>query len=585
MSPRRLRISNVVRMFLLPVSITLGSFPSEASGHSGATLRPASGRHLKSVSTRSDRGRKKPRRRTRATRSIDGTGNNPRHPNMNSVDSTLRRYLPSDYMDGRDEPSGESRPSPRLISNMIFAQDSGHANTAGATDFVWQWGQFLDHDIDLTGGDPSQSYDIKVPLGDPFFDPGSTGTKLIALNRSVYRHVGGARQQLNQITGWIDASNVYGSDVERMLALRTLDDTGHMKTGVDNLLPNNDRGLDNAGGDSPLLFLAGDVRANEQVALTAMHTLFVREHNRWADLLRAENPRATGDEIFEHARSLVAAEMQHITYSEFLPVLLGRNAMPRYSRYRSRTDARIMNAFSTAAFRLGHSMLNHTLLRLNADGQSISAGDLALRDSFFAPDEIRQYGIEPLLRGLARQVCQEVDTYVVDDVRNFLFGAPGAGGFDLVSLNIQRGRDHGLPSYNDARLALGLAPAQTFEDISSDPAVLVRLQEAYADVDEIDLWVGGLAEDRYRRSMLGESFHKLVRAQFVALRAGDRFWYARSLSRKDLRRVAALRLSDIIRLNTNIGDEIQDNVFLVPQRFHRNARRPQRKHRSGRRRH
>ena len=222
-----------------------------------------------------------------------------------------------------------------------------------------------------------------------------------------------------------------------------------------------------------------------------------------------------------------------------------------------------MNEFSTAAFRLGHSMLSPTLLRLDANGQAIEDGNLELREAFFAPHLLRQTGIEPLLRGLAGQLAQDVDAYVVDDVRNFLFGQPGAGGFDLVSLNIQRGRDHGLPSYNDARRALGLRPVQQFREITRNPETARRLQQAYGSVENVDLWVGGIAEDHYRGGMVGELFHTIVKKQFEELRAGDRFWYTHHLSRRDLARIGDLRLADIIRLNTSIGDEIQDDVFRM----------------------
>ena len=507
-----------------------------------------------------------PKSNHKVPRTLDGHGNNRKHAEMNETDTLLRRYLPSEYTDGYSEMAGQSRPGPREISNQVFAQTTDRPNPFGASDFVWQWGQFLDHDIDLTDGvDPPESAPISVPFGDEYFDPMATGAEQMQFNRSIHgSDRDGVRQQVNEISGWIDASNVYGSDDGRSAALRMLDGTGRLKTGANDLLPDNNDGLENAGGNSSELFLAGDVRANEQVALTAMHTLFMREHNRWAVRLRVEHPQASGDEIFERARTLVAAEIQHITYTEFLPVLLGRHAMPRYHGYRSRTDARIMNEFSTAAFRLGHSMLSPILLRLDEKGQAIEAGHLELRDGFFAPEQIRQYGIEPLLRGLSQQLAQDVDSFVIDDVRNFLFGAPGQGGFDLVSLNIQRGRDHGLPSYNNARRALGLTPATTFEDISADMEVANRLRQIYNSVEDVDLWVGGMAEDNYRHSMLGELFHTLVRKQFEALRDGDRFWYTRSMNRKNLKRVTALRLADIIRLNTDIGAEIQDHVFRVP---------------------
>ena len=345
-------------------------------------------------------------------------------------------------------------------------------------------------------------------------------------------------------------------------ALRTLDGTGQLRTSADGLLPFNIDGLSNAGSGSAGFFLAGDVRANEQVGLTAMHTLFVREHNRLAASLADAHPELTGDEIYQRARTLVIAEMQVITYQEFLPALLGPRPLSPYRGYHPNVDARIANVFSTAAFRFGHSALSPVLLRVDANGNAIAAGHLALRDAFFAPQRlIDEGGIEPLLRGLARQRCQRVDPYVVDEVRNFLFGAPGAGGFDLAALNIQRGRDHGLPSYNDTRVAMGLNRKPRFADITPDADIQARLAAVYDHVDNIDVWVGALAERPRFGAHVGELTYAILKDQFEALRDGDRFWYTRVLNPDEQAAVERIRLSDIIRRNTTIGDELQNDVF------------------------
>jgi len=176
---------------------------------------------------------------------------------------------------------------------------------------------------------------------------------------------------------------------------------------------------------------------------------------------------------------------------------------------------------------------------------------------------IDEGGIEPLLRGLANQLSQRVDVFIIDEVRNFLFGQPGSGGFDLASLNIQRGRDHGLPGYNDVREALGLGRVEDFSEISSDTEIQDRLSSAYGSVDNIDLWVGGLAEDLIPGSHLGELFTTILKMQFEFLRDGDRFWYELVLGDDELLDIQNTRLSDIIRRNTLIGNEIQDDVFRV----------------------
>ena len=486
-------------------------------------------------------------------RSIDGSGNNLRHDEFGSAGVELLRGGENEYADGQSQPAGADRASAREISNLVAAQTDSVLNDRGLTDLVWQWGQFLDHDLDLTeSADPAEPFAIDVPSGDPFFDPFGTGTQQIDLNRSIYEIDGdGVRQQVNEITAFIDGSNVYGSDDVRAAALRTFVG-GRLKTSEGDLLPLNEDGLPNAGGTSADLFLAGDVRANEQVGLTAMHTLWVREHNRIADQLAGEQPGASDEQLYQRARAIVIAEMQAITYNDFLPALLGADAMPRYRGYQARVNPGISNEFSTAAYRFGHSMLSSELLRLNNNGSTAAEGNLALQDAFFSPDEIKANGIESLILGQATQQAQEIDSMLVDDVRNFLFGPPGSGGFDLASLNIQRGRDHGLADYNQVRVDYGLDPVESFADMTSDLALQAALEAAYDSVDEIDLWVGGLAEDHVEGGSVGETVRAILADQFTRLRDGDRFWYQRTFGGHELDAIERTTLADVIERNTDI---------------------------------
>ncbi|NQY12717.1 MAG: peroxidase, partial [Henriciella sp.] len=334
----------------------------------------------------------------------------------------------------------------------------------------------MDHDLDLTDG-AEESADILVPEGDAFFDPNSTGAQVITFNRALFDAATGTdasnpREQENEITSWIDGSMIYGSSVERNAALREAG-TPFLKTSAGNLLPFNEGSLTNANGfitDPTALFLAGDIRANEQLGLTVMHTLFVREHNRIAQNLLDDDPDADSEAVYEQARRLVIAKIQVITYQEWLPVLLGPDAIPAYSGYDDDINPTIFNEFSVAAFRLGHSMLNEQLLRLDATGAEIAGGQLDLTSSFITGPTslVSEEDLDPILRGFATQLHQEIDPLVVDDIRNFLFGQPGSGGFDLASLNIQRGRDHGVPGYNDMREAMGLTRVTQFGQITSD---------------------------------------------------------------------------------------------------------------------
>jgi peroxidase len=500
---------------------------------------------------------------------IDGTGNNLHHPEWGSTDIELLRLAEADYADG-NMPAGADRPSARAISNaVVAAAPEGTLNNRNLTDIVWLWGQFIDHDLDITeGAHPAEPFNIPVPAGDVFFDPFNTGTQVIHLNRSEWvLDQDGVRQQINQITAWLDGSVVYGSDVTRAMELRTLSD-GKLKTSTGDLLPFNTAGLPNAPSpDVPTFFLAGDVRANENAALSAMHTLWVREHNRLAEEIAANDPSLSDEEIYQEARAIVRAELQVITYNEFLPALLGAGALSPYRGYKPEVNPGIANEFSTAAYRLGHSLLSPTLLRLDADGIVAPEGNLNLQDAFFRPNEVIDHGIDSILRGATVQLAQELDNQIVDDVRNFLFGPPGAGGFDLASLNIQRGRDHGLSSYNDTREALGLGRVTDFDQISSDSNVVANLMSVYDSVDDIDLWVGGLAEDHVYGSSVGETFQTIIADQFERIRDGDRFWYQNLYRGERLAELESTTLANVIQRNTGISG-LQENVFFAPGVLH-----------------
>lgn len=491
--------------------------------------------------------------------SIDGTGNNINNPELGSTDTELLRLADADYGDGLSTPAGEDRPSAREISNVIAAADSSETNDRYLTDIFWLWGQFIDHDITLTeaahdaDGNPLESFPIEVPTGDIFFDPDGSGDAVINLNRSAFEEdENGVRQQINQITAFIDGSVIYGSDAELADQLRTFED-GLLKTSEGDLLPYGEDGF----------FLAGDIRANENAALTSMHTIWVREHNRIATELAAENPDLTDEELYQQSRQIVTAQLQAITFNEFLPALFGTGVVSEYAGYDSTVDPSIANEFSNAAYRFGHSMLSSELLRLDENGDIAAEGNLELLNAFFNPSELEENGIDSLLRGVTVNLAQELDNEVVDDVRNFLFGPPGAGGFDLASLNIQRGREHGLSDYNSTRVALGLEAVESFADISSDPEVAARLEELYGTVDNIDLWVGGLAEDHLPGSSMGETFSMIIIDQFERLRDGDRFWYENVFSGEALKEIDGTTLADVIERNSDISG-LQENVFFAP---------------------
>jgi hypothetical protein len=489
-------------------------------------------------------------------RSYDGTDNNLADPELGSTDEQLLRVAESEYGDGISTPAGADRPSAREISNALSVQDESLPNDRQLSAFIYAWGQFLDHDVDLTEPPTSgkEAFNIEVPAGDELFDPDGTGTQEIALTRSRFdastgTSVENPREQINEITAWIDGSTIYGSDQATADRLRSFVG-GRLLIGDDNLPPTDEAGY----------FLAGDVRANENVELTSLHALFIREHNWWADEIARQNPSLSDEEIFQRARAIVIAEIQSITFSEFLPALLGDGAIGAYQGYDPTVDPSIANEFSTAAYRL-HTMINDDVEFFGNDGRAV-AEEVELADAFFNPDLLREQGADSILKYLASTTAQEIDPMIVDGLRNFLFGQPGQGGFDLASLNIQRGRDHGLADYNAVREAYGLARVTSFAEISSDPEVQQTLEALYGSVDNIDLWVGTLTENHLPGSSVGELTQTIIADQYERLRDGDRFWFESIFSGRQLAQLENTTLADVIARNTTMNN-LQQNVFFL----------------------
>ncbi len=505
-------------------------------------------------------------------RSFDGVSNNVAHPEWGAAGTAFLRMDPiSHYADGISQPAGvATRPNPRIVSNGIGNQAGSMPDADRRSDFVWQFGQFLDHDITLSPTGVNEFFPIMIEdMSDPLYP-------MIPMMRSAFDATTGTgtsnpRQQLNNNSSFIDASMVYGSDEARANALREYSGGRLNTTAGGGLMMRNTLLLPNANeGPEPneTLFLTGDVRANEQIGLTSIQTLFVREHNRLADDLAADHPNWNDQQIYEHARRLVGAMVQNITYREYLPALLGP-AAPSLNgvQYDDRVNPAIANEFATAAYRLGHTQVSEQLRLLDATGQPVGAGVVPLEEAFFRPSFFTgPQDVDYVLRGQASQVQQSTDVRMIDTLRNAMFGGPGNGGLDLLSLNIQRGRDHGLPTFIEMQAALGMTMATSFADITSDADVLAVLDSVYDDVGDVDLWIGLLAEDDLPGAAVGSTMAAIVSDQFYRLMVGDRFFmlWDDELSQSDEDLIANSSLSQIILRNTSITS-LQSNVFFVPE--------------------
>ncbi|WP_299369805.1 peroxidase family protein [uncultured Tateyamaria sp.] len=453
---------------------------------------------------------------------------------------------------------------PLSVARTVFDQDGDMPNSANLSTLFTTWGQFLDHDIVLTP--ESEDAGTLAVSGMPH-----------DIHRSEFElDEDGARVPVNAVTWQIDGSNVYGSTEDRAALLRAFEG-GKLSVTEDassarDLLPQASEDAVMAGDITSAnpVYLAGDIRANENPNLLSMHTLFVREHNYWAERLAERHPHWDDEQLYDGARQIVEYEMQKITYEEWLPHLIG-DAVDDDASHDPDADGQMSVEFSTAAFRLGHTLVSDQIDSM--DDAGADDGSAGLMDSFFNHTGVQANGIESLIRGQLANTAQEVDAQVVDALNFFLETPDGVSGFSLPALNMARGLDHGLQSYVDTRAALlgdidpsTLAP-ENFSIFTSDPDTQARLAAAFDDVFQVDLWTGGLAEDPVPGTQIGPLFTAIVADQFDRTRAADETFghLDPALGAEIIAEVEASGFADIIVRNTDV-DMVQEDVFVAVER-------------------
>lgn len=550
-------------------------------------------------------------------RTYDGTCNNFANPTWGSSLSAFRRILFPIYENGFSEPVGWNKgvkyngftlPSARLISTTIISTKD-ISEDIEISHMTMQWGQWLDHDLDhglpsvssqtWDGVDCKKTCDYAAPcfpIDVPENDPRITNRRCIDFVRtsavcgsgmtSVLFGTLQPREQINQLTSFIDASQVYGFEKSVALDLRDLTNengllrVGATFTGRKPLLPTvGINGMDcrrNLEESNRNCFVAGDIRANEQIGLAAMHTIWMREHNRVAVHLKVLNPFWDGDRVYQEARKIIGAEMQVITYEHWLPLVLGPEGyqqIGKYTGYDPNLNPSISNVFATAALRFGHSMINPVLHRYDENFETIPEGHLLLRHAFFSPWRlVDEGGVDPLLRGMfttpakLKTPTQNLNSELTEK----LFHTAHAVALDLAAINIQRSRDHGIPPYTKWRQFCNMSEVNSFDDLAgeiTDEKVRQTLEDLYGSVHNIDVWVGGILENQVEGGKVGPLFRCLLVEQFNRLRNGDRFWYENPsvFKPEQLRQIKQTSLARVLCDNGDKIDTIGENVFLLPE--------------------
>ncbi|XP_020040894.2 eosinophil peroxidase [Castor canadensis] len=553
-------------------------------------------------------------------RTITGRCNNKKRPWLGASNQALARWLPAEYEDRVSLPFGWTPgkrrngfllPLVRAVSNQIVRFPRKRlASDWGRSLMFMQWGQFIDHDLDFSPESPARvtftagvdcektcaqlppCFPIKIPPNDPRIKDRRDCIPFFRSAPSCPQNRNKVRNQINALTSFLDASMVYGSEVN--LALRLRNQTNYL-----GLLAINQRFHDNGRAlmpfinmhDDPCLltnrsasipcFLAGDSRASETPKLAAMHTLFVREHNRLAMELRRLNPHWSGDKLYNEARKIVGAMVQIITYRDFLPLVLGkaraRRTLGPYRGYCSNVDPRVANVF-TLAFRFGHTMLQPFMFRLDSQYRASAPNSHTLLSTvFFASWRVvHEGGIDPILRGLMATPAKlnRQDSMLVDELRDQLFQQVKRIGLDLAALNMQRSRDHGLPGYNAWRHFCGLSQPRNLAQLSQvlkNQNLARKFLNLYGTPDNIDIWIGAIAEPFLPGARVGPLLACLFENQFRRARDGDRFWWQKwgVFTKRQRRALNRISLSRIVCDNTGITT-VPRNIFranIYPQGF------------------
>uniref|UniRef100_A0AC35U402 Peroxidasin n=1 Tax=Rhabditophanes sp. KR3021 TaxID=114890 RepID=A0AC35U402_9BILA len=548
-------------------------------------------------------------------RTITGWCNNIKRPHYGMAFGAMVRLLPPQYENGIDQPrikaiNGMNLYSPRIVSNII---NEGHPPTDndGFSHVASLFGQFIAHDIthapietNKTGGilvcskcDSHQKVSpnclpIEIPLDDPYYPPFVKGSerRCLPYTRSLLGDASkGYREQMVQVTPYIDLSALYGSTDCEAKELRSMVD-GQMKhceiKGANSeCLPKIDKPTSCRSFPKYPCFLTGDVRSSDTSALSGLHNIFLREHNKISAQFKKINPHWNDERIYQETRRLLGALFQHMVYNEYVPLLIGPNLMHQHITYPKKAgyfegynytcDGMISQAFQTSAFRFGHSLILNEFARLNGNFEKMTP-NLRLVDLFNNAESMynkKCSGFEGIILGTVGQASNKLDRFYTDDLRNRLFEVKEKNmyGFDLLSINIQRGRDHALPGYNDFRQYCGFSKLRNWKDLKNEmePVVIKKLRRIYNNVDDIDLYVGLITEKHnYTTHLLPKTSACIVADQFARLKKCDRYFYENNVkgslfTQKQLNQIRKYTFNRLLCDNIKMLKMIQRNPFRL----------------------
>uniref|UniRef100_A0A671MYW1 NAD(P)H oxidase (H2O2-forming) n=1 Tax=Sinocyclocheilus anshuiensis TaxID=1608454 RepID=A0A671MYW1_9TELE len=519
----------------------------------------------------------------------DGWYNNLADHDRGAADAALVRLFPAQYTDGVYLPRQEPRlPNPRQISNIAMIGQSGLMSYRNRSVLSVAFGYHVWSEISESRrpGCPPEFMHIKVQKEDPIFGSNSSQPILLQFQRAEWdpstgKSPNNPRTQVNHVTAWIDGSSIYGSSSSWCDALRTFS-KGLLASGSSQDMPRRSSSGylmwsapdPSTSPGSQELYEFGNARANENIFTVTEGIIWFRYHNYLASKLHKEHPSWSDEELFQNARKRVIATFQNIAFYEWLPAYLG-TPVTSYPGYQKYVDPGISAEFEAAAVRFGLTLAPPGVYKRNrtchyksaVNNDASKSPGLRLCNTFWNrnnPSLQSSQDVDELIMGMASQIAEREDNIIVEDLRDYMYGPLRFSRSDAVALTIQRGRDFGLPSYNQIRESLNMRPVNSWDEINPK-LYSTQLAELYEnDTSRLDLFVGGLLESQEGP---GPVFSSIILDQFERIRNADRFWFENIqnglFTEEEIQAIRNTTFHNVLLDVTSAEEgDIQKNVFF-----------------------
>uniref|UniRef100_A0A336MW58 CSON005035 protein n=1 Tax=Culicoides sonorensis TaxID=179676 RepID=A0A336MW58_CULSO len=537
--------------------------------------------------------------------------------NQNTI---YRRLLPNNYKDGVYEfPVSDMKyqlPDARYIAEQLFIasntvnkrtkQDTESQIDLSRTIAIAQWAAFIEQDLARTvqrtmhDGTPIECCDKMYRKFAPRSLHSACHPLAIKDNDIFYKKLGvsclnyvrsaiavnpqckfGAANQINQATNRLDLSQIYGVNDADLRKIRKYHGgklhTHDERSPLANLPYVDDQKSKYCrSNDSESCYISGDPRVNSNPYSMALHTIFLRSHNKIASDLGQRHPQWNDDELFHMSRLLNTIIYQRIIYEEWAPIVLGKESAERIllSTY-TQDGNEVSNEFATVGIRFYNTMFPGNLLLTEELSNNIDVNNRSIQMELFKLQDVQYRGhvnrqsVTKIMTAVTSQHAMALDTSYVEDLSNQLYQTTykegETFGSDSLALDIQRSRDHGLQSYIKYLSACKNTEIHSWSDLITvmKPKDINILMQIYQSVSDIDLIVGALSEIPLPGALLGPTMQCIIEEQLINTKVHDPSFYKNVIDDIGIQGVGSDTLSAKLLCGTTLMDHVQRNIFLI----------------------